>query len=338
MWSGLLEALGYSQNKQPFRRLAGSLPLARLIELDSRARRQRESREERTLTLEAALLGVAGLLPTQRGLRPPLRLAESSPFFVAIEERGPLEDLPAGEYLGELERRWAWLSRQLATVSDDSEQPMHMQDWVFARVRPPNHPSRRLAGLARWLAGQDWNAPEDLLEMLIEASAGSPEEICRRLKGLFRVGLDGEDSAGAAFWAKRYDFGDRALLVSSRAKAAPTDLIGADRAADIVVNVVLPFLVAYGRDRRQPELTARSLAAYAVHPRTGSNELVENVARQVFKDWLEGRLEAPVSLVAERPQPITVNWLVNGACRQQGLLQLHRKYCTEHNYAGCPLA
>lgn len=69
LWAGLLEALGYSQNKGPFRKLAAVLPLSFVVELDRETRLRRESAEERLLTLETVLLGAAGLLPSQR--KPP---------------------------------------------------------------------------------------------------------------------------------------------------------------------------------------------------------------------------------------------------------------------------
>src|SRR5205814_1399809 len=58
LWSGLLEALGYSANARPFRRLADRLPVPEAMAAARLGGR----------TLSAALFGEAGLLPHQRGI------------------------------------------------------------------------------------------------------------------------------------------------------------------------------------------------------------------------------------------------------------------------------
>lgn len=340
LWAGLLEALGYSQNKAPFRRLAGALPLASLVELDYEARRRKESGEERLLNLEAALLGAAGLLPTQRRLRTKAhRVAEP---LTNYEPEGPLEDYVAERYIGELEGRWAWLERHLAaTVAE--WQPLRESDWTFARLRPPNHPSRRIAGLARWLLRWKLEETGDLLENLTRLLALPPAEACKELSEFGRVEFNEEESDSAAFWARRYDFSDRAILADQQARGARADLIGSDRAADIVVNILLPFLAGYGRDRRLSHLTKGALAVYRVHPRLGSNELVENVAKQVFQYWLANPAEAQSYFLKEgkgelKGGKLSLNRLIDGARRQQGLIYLHHNFCADQHFAVCPLA
>ncbi|MBI2304329.1 MAG: DUF2851 family protein [Chloroflexi bacterium] len=58
LYQGIMEALGYSQNRIPFARLAQGLPWADLVAIGE---------EGGLLALQAALLGSAGLLPHQRG-------------------------------------------------------------------------------------------------------------------------------------------------------------------------------------------------------------------------------------------------------------------------------
>ena len=61
LYRGLLDALGYSSNREPMRPLATALPLSTLISLPYTA-----FLSERATLLEAVLLGAAGLLPSQR--------------------------------------------------------------------------------------------------------------------------------------------------------------------------------------------------------------------------------------------------------------------------------
>ncbi len=346
LWAGLLEALGYSQNKVPFKRLAALLPLAGLVEQEREARFRRENAGERLLNLEAWLLGGAGLLPSQRKLRStPRHLAEKPTRFdlepEGLEIPADLEDFGIARYTEELERRWAWLERQQKARLPDWS-PMQATDWTFARLRPPNHPARRLAGLARWLLKWQLDTPTDLVEKLTSALDGPASEANSRLNNLLKVELSEDDTGSYAFWSRRYDFGDRAIMAEQLTRSGPVDLIGPDRAADISVNIVLPFLVAYGRDRHQAQLTRQAAAAYQAHPKLASNELVENVARQVFRHWLENPTEAAGYLATlpgkSRPVTLSIGRLLDGARRQQGMLYLHHNFCAEHQYGTCPLA
>ncbi|MDP2728181.1 MAG: DUF2851 family protein, partial [Dehalococcoidia bacterium] len=109
LYQALAETLGYSQNRRPFRLLAGSLPLGTLEGfLWGKATDRQEA------IAQALLLGSAGLLPRQRGL-----------------ETGP---------------EWEDLLEQLWKASG-LEPQLGLGDWSLG-VRPENHPARRLAGLA----------------------------------------------------------------------------------------------------------------------------------------------------------------------------------------------
>jgi len=65
LYEGLMGALGYSRNKEPFQELARRLPLKVLQGIA-----RRESRHRRGLVLEQALLSGAGLAPSSRGIEP----------------------------------------------------------------------------------------------------------------------------------------------------------------------------------------------------------------------------------------------------------------------------
>ena len=113
LYQGLMEALGYSRNREPFLALAEGLPLARLERLAA-------GPEDRLETLIAALLGAGGLLSGQ---------------------------LPRGAGLHEEELQAAlriWESMGLRPV-------VQAEAWRRFRVRPANRPERRLVGMAHLL-------------------------------------------------------------------------------------------------------------------------------------------------------------------------------------------
>lgn len=123
-----MDALGYSQNRQPFRELSSLLPIERL-----RSVRQEFPFESR-MAFEALFLGVAGLLETP-----------SSDF-----------EREANEYLIDLRARWHALQIALSLPETLAE-----SDWAFFRIRPANSPRRRLALAAllaeKYFSRDDWD-------------------------------------------------------------------------------------------------------------------------------------------------------------------------------------
>jgi len=108
-------ALGYKNNKAPFRKLAQFVPLESLAQYGSDWK-----------TIYSVLLGLSGLLPAQPGVRWP----ESSK-----KELRSLWDLWWRE-----EHKW------------EEVDPLTKKDWNFSGLRPLNHPVRRLCALAQWVA------------------------------------------------------------------------------------------------------------------------------------------------------------------------------------------
>ncbi|MHB0871245.1 MAG: DUF2851 family protein, partial [Chloroflexota bacterium] len=258
-------ALGYSRNRLPFGRLADRLPLERLLVY--------RTQHSALPGLEALLLGVAGLLPSQRGL--------------------PAD--PGDGYARELEVCWAADGPVWAAV------PMEAVEWEFFRVRPANFPTRRVAALAglahRW-------PPQGLAEALADlVRCSGPRSLPRSLEAPLLLG------AAHGYWAGRYDF----ALPLRRAR----DLIGRQRAAEIAVNVFLPFLIAWAAHRNDPELAGRVWEAYRLYPKRGDNELSRYVAAQI----------------TGLPRPR----VARSACRQQGLLHLYRGWCEAKRCGECPV-
>jgi hypothetical protein len=120
IYEGAMESLGYSKNQQPFLRIARSLTLSYLKEILE----HRTSKTELSLSLEALLFHVSGLLPFQKD-------ASDS------ESRARLRLL-----------RHEW--KQLKTLY--RREFLAHADWQFFRLRPENFPTVRLAGAAQLIA------------------------------------------------------------------------------------------------------------------------------------------------------------------------------------------
>ena len=138
LWEGLLGALGYKHNAWPFRRLAELVPLAR-----NEATGTPPSSPGNALVLEAHLLGLAGLLPTEisRGTNPHVRTL------------------------------WDCWWRERDAVADDIV-PKTM--WRLGGIRPANRPERRLVLAAHWLTVR--TLPTQLIDWLGATANQRPGE------------------------------------------------------------------------------------------------------------------------------------------------------------------
>jgi hypothetical protein len=113
LWEELMAALGYKNNKAPFRRLATLLPLARLRSL------AKDSDEAYAL-----LLGLSGLLPANPD---PAWDAATRKFIRAI---------------------WDFWWKQ--SGGELKEKALEKSDWNLSGIRPANHPVRRLMAAAHY--------------------------------------------------------------------------------------------------------------------------------------------------------------------------------------------
>jgi len=265
LYRGALRAMGYTANTRGFEQLGQALPLGTL-----RALADGPTGPVRLRSVQAALLGVAGLLPSQRSL--------------------PTDE----EWPRRLESAWAGQAAALAP-------PLPPGTWKSWRVRPDNVPVRRAAGLSQIVSAWGGGDPLDrLLDDLTAAEhAANPSLLATRW--LARVDEDG-------FWATHHDFG--------RSLPAPQPwLVGAGRAGEVVVNVLLPFCYALGQAASDRALAERALAIYRRYPSGPPNRVVREMAVQV------GGAAGPR--------------LARGACRQQGLIHLYRHWCDSRDCARC---
>ncbi|PKB72222.1 MAG: hypothetical protein BZY87_01430 [SAR202 cluster bacterium Io17-Chloro-G6] len=170
LYEGILEGLGYHQNRQPFIKLAGR---ARYAALTQAARRL--DPERRSQAIQGWLTALSGLAPRQKAFSLPLTGTGMGPAMSASE-------------------------------------------WHCFRVRPSNHPLRRIAGAAV------------LLDRFLEPGL---------VAGL---GLAARDTKPGELTS---------ALCAPGGFGAATACIGTARARDLGVNVVLPFL--HGLDLLQGE-------------------------------------------------------------------------------------
>lgn len=223
LYEGLMGGLGYSKNATPFQELARRVPFGLLRQTVTGSR---FGPEQRTV-IGGLLFGVAGMLPSQRE-----------------QEVRALDG-----YTRATEEAWARLGEM---------QPLAPGSWRTFRVRPENHPLRRIGAavslVERWLE-------DDLITRLRRAVTGeeAPTRAGRLIVDALRIGPEG-------YWASHRDFGvERGGNVSA--------LVGTGRAREMAVSVALPFLLALADWDRDAKMEANARAVYAALPMPPENAM-----------------------------------------------------------------
>jgi hypothetical protein len=213
LYAGLLDALGYTRNRAGMAALAAALPLA-MIE----ARLPARDPVGAFTTAAALLLGVGGFLPFTG--------ATATLSGLSFAERDAVEATWA-------ECGGPWRGTTLGAG-----------EWTLARVRPANHPVRRLLGAAALLTR------------------------CGRL-GLLAASLEPCTAEEPAIGLAEL----RALLIGPPRPGDPFGrCVGPERIAEIVNNIILPFALAYGAWSGDERLSGGAAALWEVAPASGGTE------------------------------------------------------------------
>jgi hypothetical protein len=250
VYDGLLEALGYSKNKGPFLKLAS---LAPLTDCEKIIQDERLPQSERLRFLQAFLLGTAGLLPLQGNSE------SSAPCF------------------NQLEVLWPGIS---------SPAVMNVREWELFKVRPGNHPRRRIMALSYLIQRCQ---PRGLRQTLIDLVRAATEQgAAPELESGFLVSADAGREGGSL-------------------------LIGRARAAEIVINVLLPWALACSRQEGDRRMVSKIGRIFHLYPRRESHSLERHMMEQ---------LEISSAVV-------------KSACLQQGLIQVYKTRCIQGGCTKC---
>lgn len=217
------------------------------------------------LALQARLLGIGNLLP------------------------GELTRAQAGAdgYLRQAWDRW-WRERE-----EFASGILPKTLWRFHGQRPANHPQRRLALAAHWLADRDLIAR---IENWCVADEG-PESAAASLQKILQVTKDD-------FWSWHW------TLRSPRLEKSQP-LLGAARVTDLAINVILPWLWARAREG-------------------GSVKILKKL-EDLFNAWPAAEDNAVLRLARQRLLGGVAQPILRTASRQQGLMQIVRDFCNRSN-------
>ncbi|TLY29597.1 MAG: DUF2851 family protein [Ignavibacteria bacterium] len=265
-YEGIMAALGYDKNQEPFHRLASNLTLRLIAEYFSPA-----SPGDPCTKLEAALFSIAGLLHE-------------------LPEPG---DKESKRHMKMLRNVW-----MLCRPYYKGEM-LNAADWQFLRLRPENFPTIRLAGAARLVPKLVRKSFFKYAVQIIKGDILSVRERYVILESFLTIPSEG-------FWSAHYRFGEKA-------KKEVKTLIGASRAAEIILNALLPICLLYARLFKDGALRDGALAMIAECPPAGDYVVTGIIERQLIKKRFN----------------------LDSAMLHQGALQLYKFYCVEERCSEC---
>jgi len=201
------------------------------------------------------------------------------------------EGRSADKYIDELERIWA---------SYQPIEAMSFDAWHRFKVRPENSPLRRMVAMS-YLTYR--YRKSGILEELVRLVKDAPAS-----RG-YRHLEEGLLVSTNDYWANHSDFGPDNRIRSSA-------LLGRGRAADIIINVLLPFTFAWSNGTLQSEIGSKIFDLYCHYPRRVTNSLEKHMMAQLGLN----------------------NRLVNSARRQQGLIHIYNTLCTQGRCSECRLS
>ncbi|MDE0300283.1 MAG: DUF2851 family protein [Candidatus Poribacteria bacterium] len=270
LYEGIMEALGYAKNREPFRELARRVPFASLA--------GKEDEE-----IQGILFGTAGLLPSQ------------SQRSVDLDETDK-------SFIKRIESIWQ--------ASEQAKPPTRMvaEQWQFSKTRPGNYPTRRIAAISRLIG----NCQESLMMIFLPTIQLSAEAGKKRLGAIRRELVEKLTPAPTGYWIDHSNFGKGLPQIGST-------LIGADRALDIIVNILLPIAIVWAEESQSVVLHDAVERLYSSCPKLQDNRITRKIQSQVFSET------QPFSIVSP------------AAKTQQGTIYLHNNFCSSRLCDLCPI-
>jgi len=253
LYESIMEALGYKNNKDPFKCLATLVTvneIKRLIPSDV-------SINERSMRIQALLFGMSGLLPSQRSK------------YASVKDKHTLE------YIADIELIWS------ALRNDIDKNPMDGETWSFKYSRPGNYPTRRIAAISRMLAE---NYETGIFRVILNSfeNADKNKSDTDQIKIIIKKTMSIFTELYDDHWSHYYTFGGKRLKTKGR-------LIGKERATVIFINIIIPVLLVYARKRGDSQLEGRLFKAFKQHSKLSPNNVTRFMGYRILgKDSLEG--------------------------------------------------
>ncbi|MBX3008530.1 MAG: DUF2851 family protein [Melioribacteraceae bacterium] len=220
---------------------------------------------------------------------------EAALFNIAglIQKEDTLTEIATKSYSESLSINW----NSIKSYYDNDF--MDEAEWNFFRLRPQNFPTIRIAGGARFIKAL-------LHENLIGTFAKKITEI-HNLTVLINSLRSVLIIRGEGFWRNHFVF-DQPANVEIKY------FVGASRADEILVNVILPFFSVYFEIFGKPALSKKILKMYQVFEQKSDNQIIIDVSK---------------GLMLEEYSKKTIY--------AQGMIELFRNFCSKNKCLECEI-
>jgi hypothetical protein len=220
------------------------------------------------------------------GIMEALGYAKNKVPFLELARRLPLEVIESTAK-SEIRNQEAVIHLQSLLLDTAVE----ISGWNTFKIRPCNGPSHRIIAMSRLLARYRKQG-------ILEALTGKTMQVQNHRD------------------KKAFNTLENAFIVATGSRNGnPFTWLGRERAADIIVNVLLPFCEAFGRKAKLAGLTRQARELYRAYPGQTPNSIVNHMTGQL-------------GLVRKH---------VNTARRQQGLLHVYKENCIQGRCRECSL-
>ena len=161
-----------------------------------------------------------------------------------------------------------------------------VETWRLHGIRPANHPHRRLGAAVALLKKHG----EQFIEKIVGAieTDGDPAKLFLEIRD--------------EYWSHHFTLGGKTQRKAS-------ELIGEARAAEIVANIVLPFVTAYAETRGDDKLRAKAVDRYRALRSSPSNSILRLASQQLFETGS------------------AAGKFIRTTRQQQGLMQIFQDFC-----------
>ncbi len=263
IYESMFEALGFSKNKDIMHRLASSVDLNFLKKF--------AKDEDFLLKLESIFFSISGLLPAS----------------------DKIPDEETSEYVRHLVELWS------VNKNDYDGRIFHSTQWNFAKLRPYNFPTVRIAGGVRLLCQV---IRGNMIHAIIKdfENYTNNKQIISSLRSQLIVKGDG-------FWHNHYTFDQEANIKINY-------FVGVSRADEIIINVILPVFSVYFDLFNRKDLVSRVQKVYLNYYQQSENSLVFEVA-----------------------DTLNLNDAWKRSVLYQGMIDLFRNFCSKDNCLECSI-
>jgi hypothetical protein len=297
LYEEVMDGLGYSNNREPMKKLAENISLIQLIKIChadegqhlssqqipkyrfTASRTAGQVRHNENIFKELSSIQIEAILFMASGLLPSLN---------------EINDQDSKVHIHSLHSAWNELPKKIPL-----SQINHIE-WIFSPTRPSNFPTIRIAAASAFLQKLLYQSLFKSIITLVSGKYSSPQSKIEQLLSLFDVG-------DHPFWNYHYLFTE-----ATHKKHA---LIGKSRTFDIIVNMIVPFVCLYAKVFGKDDIFEHCLNIAVELPLLEDNSILRTMNKQLVKDKLK----------------------IEFGYQQQGLIQLHKHYCVVERCKECEI-